>query len=160
MCYFTLTHTMGKLFQSWLNKVIEFAIKCTFFKNWYIYIYIYRERERERERQIWPHAWLVDWLSFQFCFRRPLKTKILVLYGLPKTTKFKIHMLSLVLRIFLCRLTRAGFPRRRWLLRSLAFLSDQGGSWRWWPILRERDIYIYIYIWCKTWNWLSKKCEE
>jgi len=39
---------------------------------------------------------LLDWLSCQFCFQRPLKTKNLVLYGLPKTTKFKMHMLSLV----------------------------------------------------------------
>ena len=60
MCYFTLTHTMGKLFQSWLNKVIEFAIKYTFLKNWYIYIEREREREREREEDKYDH--MLDWL--------------------------------------------------------------------------------------------------
>jgi len=30
------------------------------------------------------------------------------------------------------------FQRRIWLLRSLVFWSDQGGSWCWWSILRER----------------------
>jgi len=63
-------------------------------------LYQYGEEDEYDIEDLREAYFLLDWLSCQFCFQRPLKKKNLVLYGLPKTTKFKIHMLSSVLRIF------------------------------------------------------------
>jgi hypothetical protein len=64
------------------------------------HFYQYGEEDEYDIEDLREVYFLLDWLSCQFCFQRPLKKKNRVLYGLSKTTKFKIHMLSSVLRIF------------------------------------------------------------
>nr|POE44876.1 hypothetical protein CFP56_76833 [Quercus suber] len=93
-------HSYERLRQLYSDLVVVREMKTTIGERCVDHFYQYGEEDEYDIEDLREVYFLLDWLSCQFCFQRPLKTKNLVLYGLPKTTKFKIHMLSSVLRIF------------------------------------------------------------
>jgi hypothetical protein len=82
----------------WIELMVRSGRECYCYKcsseRCVNHFYQYGEEEEYDIEDLREVYFLLDWLSCQFCFQRPLKTKNLVFYGLPKTTKFKIHMLS------------------------------------------------------------------
>ena len=94
-------HSYERLRQLYSDLVVVREVKTTIGERCVNHFYQYGEEDEYDIEDLREVYFLLDWLSCQFCFQRPLKTKNLVLYGLPKTTKFKIHTLSSVLRIFL-----------------------------------------------------------
>lgn len=93
-------HSYERLRQLYSDLVVVREMKTTIGERCVDHFYQYGEEDEYDIEDLREVYFLLDWLSCQFCFQRPLKKKNRVLYGLSKTTKFKIHMLSSVLRIF------------------------------------------------------------
>ena len=80
---------------------------------------------------------VIDWIACQLCFRRPIKTKQLFIYGEPSTQKtLLIHFLSKVLRVYFASARRNDFAGANdhydmWVFDEYhehTEISDQGGE--------------------------------
>ena len=94
-------HSYERLRQLYSDLVVVREMKTTIGERCVDHFYQYGEEDEYDIEDLREVYFLLDWLSCQFCFQRPLKTKNLVLAPficlcllLPKTTKFQIHMLS------------------------------------------------------------------